>query len=244
MSTRRLFCPVEISADTTLSLDGERAHYVGRVLRLKPGNTVVVFDGRGGEYPATVGLISKNGLELEVGEHDPREAESPLDLHLVQAISRGDRMDITVQKATELGVRHISPVLSERSVVRLDAARAARRLAHWRAIATSACEQCGRNRIPQIDSPVRLPEWLRDTPGESESRVVLQPGSSRSLEGIAPDSGEITILVGPEGGFSEAELELVGSAGFAAASLGPRVLRTETAAIAAIAILQSRLGDL
>lgn len=244
MPSVRLFSPVEVSPNRPLTLDGERAHYVGRVLRLKVGAKVVVFDGHGGEYAATVRRISKNGLELAVGEHDPREAEPPLKIHLVQAVSRGDRMDVAIQKTTELGVTRITPVLSERSVVRLSADRAARRLEHWISIARNACEQCGRNRLPRIDPPCTLAEWLGQNADGDDNGIVLHPEGGTPLTELGAADAVLTLLIGPEGGFSDGELELATGAGYRPAAMGPRTLRTETAAIAAIAILQSHFGDI
>lgn len=246
MSTQRLFSPVRLSANTSLSLGSERARYVGRVLRLRPGDALTVFDGNGGEYPANVGTISKQAAELNVGEHIARSTESPLRIRLLQGISRGERMDIVVQKATELGVHRISPVLTEFSVVKLEAERAAKRVAHWTRVAASACEQCGRNEMPLIDTPGPLYEVLDLDDGKAQDsiRLVLDPGAKQALPSIPRPDGCVTVLIGPEGGLSEKEQERAQFAGFAAVSFGPRILRTETAALAAIAFLQSVFGDL
>ena len=248
MSRTRLFSPVPLSANTNVPLVGDQARYIGRVLRLKPGDGFIIFDGKGGEYPATVATISKTQVEINVAAIQAQNAESPLAIHLLQGVSRGERMDFVVQKATELGVRHITPVLSEFSVVKLDPKRAKKRAQHWSNIAISACEQCGRNVLPHIDAPQPLRNWFGDNmdnnPDSAATRILLRPEAESPLGSITKPSGDLTLLVGPEGGFSDAEYEQAGIAGFTAASFGPRILRTETAAIAAIAVLQSLHGDL
>lgn len=248
MSRTRLYSPVSLSANTEVALVGDQARYIGRVLRLKPGDGFTIFDGTGGEYPATVATISKSQVQINVAALDRRNAESPLAIHLLQGVSRGERMDFVVQKATELGVRHITPVLCEFSVVKLDPKRAKKRAQHWSNIVISACEQCGRNVLPHIDAPQPLRNWFGDNlvnnPDSADTRILLRPAAETPLGSIAKPGGDLTLLVGPEGGFSDAEYEQAGIAGFKAAGFGPRILRTETAAIAAIAVLQSLHGDL
>lgn len=248
MSRIRLFSPVPLSANTDVTLVGDQARYIGRVLRLKSGDGFTIFDGKGGEYPATVATISKTQVQINVAAIQEQNAESPLAIHLLQGVSRGERMDFVVQKATELGVRHITPVLTEFSVVKLDPKRAKKRVQHWSNIAISACEQCGRNVLPHIDAPQPLRNWFGDNlsnnPDNTETRILLRPGAESALGSIAKPAGDLTLLIGPEGGFSDAEYEQAGIAGFKAADFGPRILRTETAAIAAIAVLQSLHGDL
>lgn len=244
MSTVRLFSPVQLCANAELSLGSEQARYVGRVLRLGPGDSLTVFDGNGGEYAANVGTITTKGLRLNVGKHNSRNTESPLRIRLVQGISRTERMDIVVQKGTELGVYQISPVFTEFSVVKLDPRRAAKRLGHWTKIAASACEQSGRNEMPLIDAPQALHEVLDAAALHGAACLVLDPTAARTLPSIVRPSGQLTILIGPEGGLSDIEKEQARAAGFAAVAFGPRILRTETAALAAIAALQSLFGDL
>ncbi len=244
MSAQRLFSPVRLSANTSLSLGSEQARYVGRVLRLRSGDALTVFDGNGGEYPANVVTITKQALELNVGEYSSRSTESPLRIRLLQGISRGERMDIVVQKATELGVHRISPILTEFSVVKLEPERAAKRVAHWTKVAASACEQSGRNESPLIDTPATLYEVLDDENSQHGLRLVLDPCAKQSLPSISRPEGYVTVLIGPEGGLSDKEQERAQLAGFAAVSFGPRILRTETAALAAITCLQSMFGDL
>jgi len=243
MSTSRLFSPLQLRANTVLSFGSEQARYVGRVLRLRSGDALTVFDGSGGEYPATIGTITKQELNLSVGERISRSAESPLRIRLVQGVSRGERMDIVVQKATELGVQRISPVLTDFSVVKLEPDRAAKRRDHWQKIAQSACEQCRRNIVPAIDAPQSLLEWFGDNAGSDKPQLMLRADARDSMPAIDMPGSDLTILIGPEGGFSDAEYERATVAGLKAVRLGPRIMRTETAALAAISIAQATWGD-
>ncbi len=204
---------------------------------------LTLFDGRGGEYSAQIRERRENAVLTEVQEHRPIERESLLELTLAQGISRGERMDLVVQKATELGVRRIVPVLAERSVVRLDERQEQKKLAHWRAIAVAACEQSGRNRVPEVTAAATLNELLATLSPDS-TRVLLSPTGTLSARDLAPLAGPLTVLIGPEGGLTDAEQEASVSAGFMRMRLGPRVLRTETAALAALAALQHDFGDL
>lgn len=244
MSRTRLFSPVPLFANMDVTLTGDQARYIGRVLRLKPGDGFTIFDGKGGEYPATVATVSKSEVQISIAEIHEHNAESPLAIHLLQGISRGERMDFVVQKATELGVQRITPVLTEFSVVKLDPKRAKKRAQHWSNIVISACEQCGRNILPVIDAPQPLRNWFGDNIASADTRVLLRPDANVPLGSVTKPEGAITLLVGPEGGFSDVEYEQAEIAGFKAAGFGPRILRTETAAIAAIAVLQSLHGDL
>ncbi len=243
MSTSRLFSPLQLRANTELSFGSDQARYVGRVLRLRSGDALTVFDGSGGEYPATIGTITKQELNLSVGEHIARSAESLLRIRLVQGVSRGERMDIVVQKATELGVQRISPVLTDFSVVKLEPDRAAKRRDHWQKIAQSACEQCRRNIVPAIDAPQSLLDWFGDNAGSDKLQLILRANARDSMPAIDMPGSDLTILIGPEGGFSEAEYERATVAGLKAVRLGPRIMRTETAALAAISIAQATWGD-
>ena len=244
MPSHRLFSPTPLAPDTTVELGEEPSRYVGRVLRLRIGDTLTLFDGTGGEYGASVDAIGKRQLTLAVGKHDDRERESPLALHLVQGLCKGEKMDLVVQKATELGVSRISPVQTEYSVVRLDDKRAAKRRTHWQKVARSACEQCGRNRVPDIDPPVSLLTWLGEHAGRLPAGIVLHPTADAPFAAADPGGGPLTVAIGPEGGFSEAEIERALAAGLTARSLGPRILRTETAAVVALGVAQTRWGDL
>lgn len=242
MTIHRLYVPEALTAGAELRLDTERSHYVSRVLRARPGDALVLFDGQGGEHAASISGISKQAVTVNVEVRRDGVRESPLCMHLLQGISRGDRMDWVVQKATELGVARITPVLTQFSVVRLDEDRADRRVAHWTKIAQSACEQCGRNVVPAIDAPQAIGSVLAAV--SKAARVVLHPRAPRTLAALEPQAIPVELLIGPEGGFSDGEQEHALAAGFEPRSLGPRILRTETAAIAALAILQGRLGDL
>jgi 16S rRNA (uracil1498-N3)-methyltransferase len=249
MSASRLFLSDPITAGQECRVDGDKAHYILRVLRLRLGDTLCVFDGSGFEYPAELVAAEKRQLLLAVGQSQHRDTESPLSIHLVQAISRAEKMDFSVRKATELGVCRISPVLSDRGVVRLDGSRADKRREHWQKIVRSACEQCGRNIVPPVELPQPLSEFLDRGPtavsaDEDTLRIVLLPGATASVESLPDSLRAIDLLTGPEGGFSDAEIAKAEFTGFRSMSLGPRVLRTETAAMAAIAVLQSRFGDL
>ncbi len=240
----RLFVSGQLINGGELVLEGDRARYLGRALRLAVGDDISVFNGEGGEWSAGIDAMTKSTVTLSIGAQAESETESALKIHLVQGISRGERMDFVVQKATELGVKRITPVLTEYGVVKLDAARAKKRRDHWQSIAVSACEQSGRTRLPLIDTPMALKDWFGDKPTEVDAELVLAPGAPTSLASIAAPETKVCVLIGPEGGFSRTEYEDADVAGFRAVSLGPRVLRTETAAIAALTVMQSLWGDL
>jgi 16S rRNA (uracil1498-N3)-methyltransferase len=244
MPLPRLFSTERLQPHATVSLDGERAHYAGRVLRLRAGDELIVFDGSGGEYGARIDQVTKREMHISTGSHVAREAESALQLHLVQALAKGEKMDFVVQKATELGAVRISPVHTDHSVVKLAGERAAKRRDHWQKVAQSACEQCGRNRVPIVDAPQSLLNWMGDNAASELPRFMLQPGASDSLAALRPNGPGVILLVGPEGGFSEAEYARAAAAGLQAVRLGPRILRTETAAIAALSAAQAAWGDL
>lgn len=243
MSTR-LFVSGTLINGAEIELDGDRARYLGKVLRARVGDHVGLFDGSGAEWPARVLSISKSAVALHVGESVEVHRESPLKIHLVQGISRGERMDFVVQKATELGVKRITPVLTDHGVVKLGGERAEKRREHWQSVATSACEQSGRTRLPLIDTPVPLKNWLGDQPPRIDAQLILKPGAPDKLARVPAPATKVCVLIGPEGGFSETEYQNATLAGFDSVSIGPRVLRTESAAITALAILQSRFGDL
>lgn len=237
----RLFIERDL-AGSTLALDEREAHYLGHVLRLDRGDALIAFDGAGTERHATVRSLQRRGATLELGDANAPLPESSLALTLLQALPKADAMDLVVQKATELGVRRIAPVHTEFSVVKLDAERAERRVEHWRRIAQSACEQCGRHRPPEIDMPVELLPRLNML--EAETRIALDPGAATRLAALTPRPTSAVIAIGPEGGFGTNDWRLLDKAGFGRVSVGERVLRAETAAIAACAIAQSCWGDL
>ena len=243
MSTR-LFVSGALSNDAELVLTGEQARYLGRVLRSRMGDPVLVFNGEHGEWSATIEDITKSTVTLRIIERNETRTESPLKIHLVQGISRGDRMDFVVQKATELGVKRITPVLTHHGVVKLDSKRADKRQQHWQHIAESACEQSGRTRPPLIDAAISLNAWFGAKDSSDSTQLILQPGAPASLSAQPAPATKLCLLIGPEGGFSEREYEDAEIAGFTAVSLGPRVLRTETAALAALSVAQACWGDL
>jgi 16S rRNA (uracil1498-N3)-methyltransferase len=242
--TTRLFVSAELINGTEHLLEGDRARYLGRVLRLRVGDEIVVFNGEGPEWAAKVMAMTKSTASLRIGERQERDTESPLKIHLVQGISRGERMDFVVQKATELGVKRITPVLTEYSMVKLDAKRGTKRREHWEGIATSACEQSGRTRLPLVDAPVTLKDWFGNKSAGADLDLILAPGATTPLASVAPPATKACILIGPEGGFSPTEYEDARVMGFTAVSLGPRILRTETAAAASLAVMQAAWGDL
>jgi 16S rRNA (uracil1498-N3)-methyltransferase len=235
--TPRLFVDAALRPRANFELPEASAHHAVRVLRLREGDAVVLFDGRGGEYPARLAMPGRGRVVAETGEHRATERESPLAVTLAQGVSSGERMDFTVQKAVELGVAALHPVLCARSVVRLDGERGAKKLAHWRRIAIAACEQCGRNRVPEIAEPVALDRYR----APAGAKILLAPSGSARLADLA--RGPVVLAVGPEAGFSPGEERGLLRAGFVAVRLGPRVLRTETAALAALATLNALAGD-
>lgn len=239
----RIYFPERLSASERRTLTGDRHHHVARVLRLRAGATLTVFDGAGGEYSAVIEELGRREAVLFIGEHRKVDRESPLCVRLAQGIGRGERTDFAIQKAVELGATEIVPLLTRRGVVKLDADRARRRLAHWQGIAVHACQQSGRNRLPSLHSVVALDDWLG---GRSRDglELVLDPDACEGIGEIEHEGGAVTLLVGPEGGFDPSERDAAVAAGFRAVRLGPRTLRTETAAIAALAAVQSRWGDL
>ncbi len=244
MTRTRLHCENPLSANSELDLEGNSARYVGRVLRLSPHDELTLFDGLGGEYQATIVSMDRNKVRVAIGEHVERDIESPLAIHLLQGISRGERMDFVMQKATELGVQKITPLITDHSVVKLAPKRANKRLQHWRGIAASACEQSGRNIVPGISSPQPLRTWLGENMDTAGTRLILKPDDAGSFKSIGDAVQEVVLLIGPEGGFSDSEYEMVAVIGFRAIGFGKRILRTETAAVAALAALQTLYGDL
>ncbi len=219
------------------------AYHVARVLRMREGAPLVVFDGTGGEYRAEIARVEGDAVTVKLGQQTPGTAESPLRITLVQGVSRSERMDWTLQKATELGVAAIAPVLTARSVVRLDEKQAAKKQDHWRGIVIGACEQCGRTRVPSVGTPKTLRNYLSSVKKEG-LRLVLSPSAPGSLAGLASLPTKVELLIGPEGGLDDDELAAARAASFTPVRLGPRVLRTETAAVVALSVLQALWGDL
>ncbi|HEX5419099.1 MAG TPA: 16S rRNA (uracil(1498)-N(3))-methyltransferase [Gammaproteobacteria bacterium] len=239
---RRLYLDQDLSAERIV-LSEREARYLGSVLRLKPGDRVRTFNGRGQERDAAIRLLARRQAELTMLDAFPPLPESKLRLTLIQALPKAEAMDLVVQKATELGVQAIAPVLTDFSVARPDAERAARRIEHWMRIAQSACEQCGRHRPTEIRPIAALEACLEGLPADAVKRV-LDPSAVETLPPSSPASTEICLLIGPEGGFSPGDLDLIAANGFRPSRLGPRILRTETASIVACGVLQSLWGDL
>jgi len=237
----RLFFSGPIAEHGEAHVSGAQAHHVTHVLRLPAGAPLTVFDGRGVEYAASIKRIDKSGLTLALTARREVSRESPLTVTLAQGISSGERMDYTVQKCVELGVSAIQPLLTQRSVVRLAGERAQKRVAHWQAVAAAACEQCGRNQLPRVLPVQTLPAWLGGA--ISGARYALSPLGGMRLRDLQQPAGAISLLAGPEGGWNEAEITAARGAGFTPLTLGPRVLRTETAAVAALAAMQALWGD-
>lgn len=244
MALTRLFIDGALLPGQVLVLENEQAHYIGRALRLRAGDALSVFNAESGEFAAVVESVSKSSATLQVGAHVETATESPLKLQLVQGVSRGDRMDFVVQKATELGAKRITPVLTEYSMVKLDGSRAEKRRAHWQKVAISACEQSGRIRPPLIDPPVALKSWFGSKTQEADVDLILKPGANESLTSLTAPRTKVCLLVGPEGGFSDTEYDDADVSGFKPVSLGPRILRTETAALAALTIAEALWGDI
>ncbi|MFU8896551.1 MAG: 16S rRNA (uracil(1498)-N(3))-methyltransferase [Gammaproteobacteria bacterium] len=238
----RVFVHAPLVAGQRLTLEGEDAAHLGRVLRVRAGAAVTLFDGSGSEFAGEVLAATRRSIELAVGRGRAIDRESPLALVLLQGVCRHERMDWVVRKATELGVTTIQPVQTERSVVKLDPARIPSRIEHWRAIAISACEQCGRNTLPDILPP--LPVVAALTTHRGGTGVLLDPEAAGGPEILPRPEGPLCLLVGPEGGLDERERAAAHAAGYLGIRLGPRILRTETAALTGVTLLQARFGDL
>ena len=243
MRVTRCPVPLALQAGQTFSLPEETANHLVRVLRLREGDACVLFNGDGVDHDARLVRVDKRSAVAEITGSRAIDLESPLSITLVQGIARGEKMDWILQKATELGVAAFVPVSSDRSEVKLDAERAAKRLAHWRSVVVSACEQSWRSRIPAVAPPRSLAAALADLPADT-SRWLLDPDAASGLATMTPPSGRIVLAIGPEGGWSANDRAALIAAGFNGLRLGPRILRTETAGMAAIAALQARFGDL
>jgi 16S rRNA (uracil1498-N3)-methyltransferase len=246
MSTR-IYQAIPLSLNATIILDEKASHHLARVLRSAVGETVTIFNGEGGEYEAEITAITKKNVTVMLKQFHARDVESPLQIHLAQGIARGEKMDFIIQKAVELGVSHIIPLITERCNVRLDNEREEKRLQHWHSVVISACEQSGRNRLPQLARPQSLSDWLTKVQ-QSESfamSFVLSPYVKTKLTKESPRTFDkpIALLLGPEGGLSDQEIALAEQQHFSALNLGPRVLRTETATLAAVSVLQFAFGD-
>ena len=241
MRIPRIFHSNAINLNTEFSLDDDAANHIGRVLRMPVGAELSLFNGDGYNYPASISSSDKKRVNVIATAQLENPVESALKIHLGQGISRGDRMDFAIQKAVELGVTDITPLFTERCGVKLDGERLAKRNEQWQKIAISACEQSGRSIVPRVHPAISLTQWLaQDT---KELKLTLHPRAKDTIKTLTPNLN-IRLIIGPEGGFSDQEITQTAAAGFTGIQLGPRVLRTETAALTAISALQLQFGDL
>jgi 16S rRNA (uracil1498-N3)-methyltransferase len=243
MPQNRFYCPEKLALGAIMKLPESAAVHAARVLRLTVGDSAILFNGDGFDYGCELTLVKKNEVLVKVKRSKAVENESPLNITLLQGISSGDRMDYTIQKAVELGVKHIQPIATERSVVKLNQERAVKRLTHWQHIVHSACEQSGRAFVPQVAAPATLKHWLANNPQNKAHRILLNPVGAKRLAELEKPSNEIQLLIGAEGGLSPSEIETAKVSGFQSIILGPRILRTETAALAAMASIHTIWGD-
>jgi 16S rRNA (uracil1498-N3)-methyltransferase len=243
MRTIRIHAELPLQTGAELALPAQAAEHVARVLRLNAGDPLTLFNGDGSDYEASIVSVGKREVMVRIASRQMPNNESPLSLTLAQGVARGDKMDLIVQKATELGVVRIVPLLTERSEVKLDAARAEKRLAHWRAVAASACEQSGRARLPVVAAALPLSAWLDSLVEDGALRLALLPEATRASRELRFTGSGGVLVVGPEGGLGERDTAALRAAGFDGLRLGPRILRTETAGLAALAALQALHGD-
>jgi 16S rRNA (uracil1498-N3)-methyltransferase len=241
MSPPRFYIDQPLAPGARFSLPPGPARHAARALRLAPGDVITLFNGRGGEYAARIERINKDEVAVSVSGFADIERESPLRVVLAQGISSGERMDYTLQKAVELGVAAIQPIAARRSVVKLTGERADKRVAHWQGVVASACEQCGRNQVPVVAPPLALAPWLGQQ--MNVRMLFLSPLAESRLTDLPAPSGTDCLVAGPEGGFEADEVAALHAAGAIPVRLGPRVLRTETAALAALAAMQTLWGD-
>ncbi len=243
MRIPRFYCPELDATGEVIELPIAAHRHAVQVLRMKPGEALHVFDGNGLEYEAVLEQAAKRGSIIRLGNRIEIDNESSLNITLLQGISRGERMDYAVQKAVELGVNRIVPVVTERCNVQLSNGRADKRLAHWQGIMVSACEQSGRSMLPKLSDVISLDDVLAIDCGDKSCHLVLDPQAAIGLTELK-QYDDVTLLIGPEGGLTEQEVQQANRIGFQSVRIGPRVLRTETAAVAAVAIVQTMWGDL
>lgn len=251
MRIPRIYQPIPLSSGQLIELDAQATVHLTKVLRLRVGDALVVFNGEArsegsrevGEYTARVSEVGRRSASIKIGEFVARSVESPLELVLLQGISRGERMDYTVQKAVELGVSRIVPLISERTMVNLKDERQEKRREHWQSVVNSACEQSGRNRVPMVSTVTKFAEAITEASKTPGLKLVLHHRAKTNLNALSAPQGPVSLLIGPEGGLSAQEIAAAEAVGFVPLCLGPRVLRTETAALAAIAVLQWQWGD-
>lgn len=240
MRISRLYTPTPLTTGKHIELDDDNGHYVRTVLRLKTGDPIILFNGQGGEYSCLVAEVSRKTVSIAVEQWNDRSVESPLQITLGLGISRGDRMDLTVQKSVELGVNRITPLLTERCVVQFKGEKKPQRLLHWQKIVQHAAEQSGRTTLPPLLEVEALQNWINKQQG---LKVFLDPYAETTLMELKPETMKVTLLTGPEGGFSNNERDLAKASGFIPVRLGARILRTETASLAALAAVQILWGD-
>lgn len=243
MSIPRFYCPVTLPTIGLFELPPEAAHHAHRVLRLRVGGAVQIFDGEGQACDGLINAISGKHVEINITQAYPTQLAAALNIVLAQAMSSSEKMDWIVQKATELGAVDVQPVQTQRSVAKLSPERAEKRAEHWRGVVIAACEQCGRNDLMQVHAPIDLIHWLTNTRSAAGSKFILMPDGATTLHAHPKPQGQVTLLIGPEGGFSPEEALMAKQAGFAPILMGPRILRTETAALAGITALQMLWGD-
>ncbi|HEY0269279.1 MAG TPA: 16S rRNA (uracil(1498)-N(3))-methyltransferase [Methyloradius sp.] len=242
MATPRFYCPHKLSLGSNIELPDNAAVHAARVLRMQAGEKAILFNGDGYDYLVELVFVRKHEVGAKVISSQAADNESPLKITLLQGISAGDRMDFTIQKAVEMGVSSIQPISTQRSMVKLSPERAEKRLEHWQNVMVSACEQSGRAVVPEIAAPVSLAQWLSKKPAFGLG-ITLAPNALHSLKELPKPTGNICLLIGAEGGLTDDEIDLASLQGFQAVTLGKRILRTETAALAAIAAMQTLWGD-
>tara|TARA_B100000809_G_C15140282_1_gene532882 strand:+ start:3394 stop:4119 length:726 start_codon:yes stop_codon:yes gene_type:complete len=240
MRIPRIFTEQGLVEGAVVALEEGPSRHIGKVLRMQVGRELILFNGQGGEYHASISHVGKKVIEVEIREFSVGSRQSPLNIELAIGLSKGDRFDLVLQKATELGVSHIVPLLSQRSEVKLNPERLTKKLASWRQIIVSACEQCQLNIVPTLSEPLKLGQWLSEC--DSDLKLVLHHRSDGTLADI-PEPKSLSLLIGPEGGLNDEEIKCAQSHDFKALTLGPRVLRTETAPLAAISLAQYLWGD-
>lgn len=242
MRIPRIYLPQYLETGITVEMDSRSLRHVVQVLRLKTNDSLILFNGEGGEYEASLTFTDKRRATAEVGVFRDINRESSLGTHLGLGISKGERMDFALQKAVELGVTQITPLYTAHCVVQLNGSREQKRYDHWHAVLISACEQCGRNTLPVLHTPSAFSHWIQQT--VTRTKLIFDPVSNACLSDLKPDKHDVVLCIGPEGGFSSDEVTQALATGFNGISLGPRILRTETAALAAVTAIQSLWGDL
>ena len=239
MRISRLHQNIDLPENTAVTLTDDAAHYLSHVLRLSINDPIIIFNGRGGEYDAKIIAHQKKQMQIQIGKFHATDRESPCNIHLAQCLLRNEKMDLVIQKATELGVAQITPIISEYCNIQLSTEKQQKRQQRWQEIIIHACEQCGRNILPRLNAPIQLQHWISTQSGEL--KLIFHTENNAAIHATKPKN--IIALIGPEGGLSKTEVMLAKQYDFQCASLGPRILRTETAAIAAVSVLQDRWGD-